>query len=1727
METAIALPVGALSNGEDVDIIAEKASRLFLFLADLQSQKERTARQLRDYGVDARWRSLMDIAESARASSLSITLEREIATDLDMSELASTSDNPALLRIERPAPPTPVAVPKPLQQFLTGPVDDPGNRPEFDFNSLASEGPELAEARRLAEGWLRTWETWSRQMRAQDDYQEYFEMHVKSAQQADEYELVLGVGWLTWALESDETIDRPIFTVPVEMDMEKLTGAIEVRESGEPLKAELEVLPANRIADGRFIDDLRHYLSDFEGRATRREDFNALGSFTTNGLSTDARYEPSVRPASSDGRPLLTWAPTLILRPRQRIGLSQTFREIARGIESSGEIPAGLRPLVDPSFEARSVVEPAPGAIVDIDGELFSPLPLNDKQTRVIEHVDQYAHTIVQGPPGTGKTHMAAALLSHLLAQGKRVLVTAQTERALYELRGKLPAEVRELAVSVIGSSSQEMTDLRTAIETIQRRSSNFDETEARRRIAGLERDLSSLREQRTRTLRDWANDLESEQSDFAVEGYEGTLPQAIEMVQARRAQYDWIEGACILDTAAPFPLTHSEIDQLTLLLERQQLSSDIDPCGAILDPSQFAGAGEFHNAIERLRRTASLLDDARAHLPDEVLRVWESFAPAERNKAADALHQFGEALRKLEHSRLPWAEDVHPGIGTERLTFWESRSRQIFDRIERIEAPMAEIAGVQKITVDGDIDHWVPMAQAMLRYLQSGKTLSVRPDGSVKPPLIGGNAVKAFLPFVNAVRINGLPPTTVESVCKYLSYVSVVWELQTLTNLWPYTNVDPAQPVESVMALRQDVEELGARLQQLNQLEGQLSELRNLGFNLTFEQAASLAIDLPQLRAVGEASQEHKEAEQHFWSVSGRDRLDGYEGPQHGWIKKLSRAITDKNPAAYRDALAEGENVYQEVLERQRLNSLVSRIEGWAPLLTSKIEAEETRAEWLSQLYEAEDARRWLLARQQLEQRVSRRRRGDLTLLDTIDRDIHERITSLAAERAWLAAAGSERIDGPMRTTLQAYVQAVRRLGKGTGKYAEQHRRDVRRHLDNARPAVPVWIMPIYKVVEQFELQQNMFDVVIIDEASQAGIESVFLQYLAPKVVVVGDDRQVSPAGVGADRESIRQMARQYLYDFHNVDAWVDPERSLFDDANMRYGGRIALEEHRRCVPEIIEFCNELVYRPSNIELKPVRQVAGERLAPFRITRTPNAFETEKKRVNRAEADVLVHRLQQALGDPDYDGKTIGVISLLSTSGQADYIRNRLLASLPPSVWEERQLKVGPPADFQGAERDVIFLSMVTPVPQEGRLHPSARRDIEQRYNVAVSRAKDQVWLFHSVGMEDFSNHDDLRYKLLEYAYRVAESSPERRESVLVSSDVRVKPFDSLFEQRVYNELVQRGYLVMPQFDAFGRRIDLVVQGENGRLAVECDGDYWHGEEYALADQARQRELERLGWIFVRVFESDFYLDKDEQIQRIIDRLDELDIHPWTSAGGIGAPGDASNVEVVEAVFDDTEIEGAAEWQVASVEGMVDIDGAAAGSEPAEYVLSGSIDPYVGPAGAEFSGAQRAEPRGAEAYEEFRGSTVSVYTAGDSQIEEGLLQIVRVEGPIMEEVLLQRYVKAGGDTRVADVAREVLRSGLERQINRGVIVREADEDITYRLPQQPPVRPRTRGRRSVETVPVAEWRAHLAATQDAGYFVEDEEWFRATCRRVGFQRFTDKMRDHLRAVSDQIPARD
>lgn len=196
--------------------------------------------------------------------------------------------------------------------------------------------------------------------------------------------------------------------------------------------------------------------------------------------------------------------------------------------------------------------------------------------------------------------------------------------------------------------------------------------------------------------------------------------------------------------------------------------------------------------------------------------------------------------------------------------------------------------------------------------------------------------------------------------------------------------------------------------------------------------------------------------------------------------------------------------------------------------------------------------------------------------------------------------------------------------------------------------------------------------------------------------------------------------------------------------------------------------------------------------------------------------------------------------------------------------------------------------MSMVD-APQDGR--PCIMiRDPERmrRYNVAASRAKDQLWLFHTPTLNDL-RPECLRYALLHHCLHPSveqKTGPIDIEQIrrLANSPDRVgsmppQPFDSWFEVDVYLRVVDRQYRVTPQVPVAGYRIDLVVEGLQGRLALECDGDEWHGEDAFESDSRRQRNLERCGWTFVRIRGGAFYRDPDNALAPLWSKLDELNI--------------------------------------------------------------------------------------------------------------------------------------------------------------------------------------------------------------------------------------------------------
>lgn len=97
-----------------------------------------------------------------------------------------------------------------------------------------------------------------------------------------------------------------------------------------------------------------------------------------------------------------------------------------------------------------------------------------------------------------------------------------------------------------------------------------------------------------------------------------------------------------------------------------------------------------------------------------------------------------------------------------------------------------------------------------------------------------------------------------------------------------------------------------------------------------------------------------------------------------------------------------------------------------------------------------------------------------------------------------------------------------------------------------------------------------------------------------------------------------------------------------------------------------------------------------------------------------------------------------------------------------------------------------------------------------------------------------------------------------------------------------MFDLLTQRNYRVQPQVKCGGYRIDFVVEGNEGRrLAVECDGDRFHGPGQWMDDMARQRVLERAGWTFWRCFASSFVMRREQVVADLLATLERMGIEP------------------------------------------------------------------------------------------------------------------------------------------------------------------------------------------------------------------------------------------------------
>jgi very-short-patch-repair endonuclease len=328
------------------------------------------------------------------------------------------------------------------------------------------------------------------------------------------------------------------------------------------------------------------------------------------------------------------------------------------------------------------------------------------------------------------------------------------------------------------------------------------------------------------------------------------------------------------------------------------------------------------------------------------------------------------------------------------------------------------------------------------------------------------------------------------------------------------------------------------------------------------------------------------------------------------------------------------------------------------------------------------------------------------------------------------------------------------------------------------------------------------------------------------------------------------------------------DGKTSVYDLAQQSFGGTIRLLEHFRCVPDIIQFSNHFCYGG---EIRPLREEGASRLRPHLVAhRVANG--SVRNGVNKNEALEVASLVSAICKLEEYAECTIGVISMVGTA-QALYVDSVLRKRLSIAEYQRRKVLCGNASQFQGDERDVIFLSMVD-APAGSPLHLRQRDDARKVFNVAASRARDQLWVVHSLVPGRDLKPGDLRLRLIAHAEdpSVLRPRPGRER----------EKFRSELEKEVFLDLSQAGHRPV-QHHAVGETvIDLVVEGERGqRVAIQCDGDRVETLESIEEEMEHQQTLRRLGWHFIRVRGSEFFRDRTRTVRKLLRRLAEREILP------------------------------------------------------------------------------------------------------------------------------------------------------------------------------------------------------------------------------------------------------
>ncbi|WP_291098515.1 MULTISPECIES: AAA family ATPase [unclassified Flavobacterium] len=1095
------------------------------------------------------------------------------------------------------------------------------------------------------------------------------------------------------------------------------------------------------------------------------------------------------------------------------------------------------------------------------DFSVFFPLPYNNEQKQIYENYLKNRLTVVTGPPGTGKSHTIVNILCSLLAQGKRVLVTAQTDKALESLLDKIPKTFDDLIFTKI---ELETDKTRFSLENSISKISSILTDNFYLNIESKIKELNNLKSDYVNLKSKIINALEREYNEITINETFSNLRayQIVDKIEKKDSkEWNWIKDNLSIEQLNDFDKLKKSIFNYNKYRYlntnyNQIVDFDLNAIYKKLKTYDFSEFLEIQKNIQRLSDKLKIKEELKdKFLSIDLSKIIETLSTYSNVEIVlKKQNDIDVLLKKLK--QIPQIENITTNVTFSNIV--NNETKYLLDIETYFSFISDEKVGFFK-----------------------------RLDSKFKK-----------ISYLEDVTINGIKTNSKQSITKLKEFINTICLINRnfylLKNNGYSFEYDDKADIESKLEI---LKETISKVERNNELVKKIQFETNI-----IEFSKFVNIDKFEIEELTEKAIEYKDDFDEFKKLEFQFKnifkslVETSLILENSKIKKDFGNLLPIQEIVDKDTFENFFVKLEEINNQLNLEKLFIDSKDYLkvvlPLTFEKIN--EISFEFITkENFEFANANFYLVINEFID---IQKTKEELAF-------INKKIYGIKCDILFDLAKDNFRNkfdENEINDFINLLEQYKYNLNQSNRKIRNQTQYQIlaRKNSVQISKKLSCWVMKFNDVLNSVGNEPEIFDCIIVDEASQLDFNSLLLGYYTENMIIVGDDKQTSPSSLtGADGNDFEAIKNKHLDFLDSNIIHIKSDNSLFTLSKMIAGNsNLELKEHFRCVPELIEFSKFNFY---NNSLRPLKQINGNRLQPKVPVFIDGAF-TEEKIVHK-EIEQIKAYLRNILTDEKYSNKTIGVVSLGLTkhTEKLKDIKEDLANEFGKDKIDKHKLIIEDSPKFQGDERDVMLVSLGVATDFEKlKKNENAKpraiisdQDEFKKINVALSRAKEQMILFHSVKSEHL-NSQDFRNKILNFFYE--EVKPIEELKLDYYNEIRnlhntPTPFDSWFEYDIASELIGKGYsYIEPQYKVkedetyynhktnkqsyVNFKLDLVVHNNGKRVAIECDGDPFHSLPVDVAyDIERQEFLERVGWKVYRILYSAYKRNPSNEIEKMI----------------------------------------------------------------------------------------------------------------------------------------------------------------------------------------------------------------------------------------------------------------